>query len=652
MASPRFVVIGTAGHIDHGKTALVTALTGKNTDRLKEEQQRGISIDIDFAPLPFPDGTLIGMVDVPGHERFVRNMLAGASGIDAALLVIDVREGVKPQTLEHAAILELLGVTRGLIALSKIDLVAPDWIPLAETLIRDDLASTPFAQAPVVPVSAKTGAGLEELRAALRRLADEVEPRDSGGAFRLPVDKVFTVQGFGTVVSGTVWRGSVALGDVLTHLPGGQAVRVRGIQVHGRPVEQAQAGQRTALNLTGVERSDVHRGSVIATPGTLHDTRLLDVRLRLLPSAAVGVRHRDRVHVHLGTGEAIGRVLLLEADEVQPGAEAWAQLLLDRPLVCDTGDRFVIRRYSPVTTLGGGRVVNPAPQRLHRRRRAHIIEQLSALDTDSPQGRLLALAGQGRAITPAVGSELGLTEEETRDLLAHLTARGELLAMPSAWFAPRAVEDALQRVRSTLGELHRRHRFEQWQSRRAVIQTALTGTPFTPRDGEQLLKMGEERGWWQLSGAGIRDAEWQVRLTPEEQAIERRLLELLHATGLQGVRGEALCAQFPRRDRIARGILQGLKERGLAVEADADVWLDGQAFTAASQRLWKVFGTAGQTFTVGQARDLLEVSRKAAVLLLERLDTEGVTERSGDARRFQRPPDAGSGFATFGSRSF
>lgn len=348
----RHVIIGTAGHVDHGKTALIRALTGVETDRLKEEQERGISIDLGFAPFRLPGGMIAGVVDVPGHERFISNMLAGIGGIDLVLLVVDVMEGVMPQTREHLQILQLLQIQRGIVVLTKCDMAESDWIDIVEEEIREEIAGTFLADAPFCRVSALNGTGLPELTEEIRQAVANLVPKDADGPMRLPVDRHFSIAGFGTIVTGTLLSGTVRVGDSVEILPPGEPVRVREVQVHGKKVEQASAGQRAALNLAGLDRSRIERGAVVGTPGIFEQTERLDARLTLLPEAPRPLKFRDPVHFFLGTARVVGIVALLDRDQLEPGESALVQIHLDRPLVAHRQDRFIIRSYSPMTTIG------------------------------------------------------------------------------------------------------------------------------------------------------------------------------------------------------------------------------------------------------------------------------------------------------------
>lgn len=632
MTEQRHVIVGTAGHIDHGKTALVAALTGKNTDRLKEEQERGISIDIDFAPLRFSDGTLIGMVDVPGHERFIRNMVAGAAGIDAALLVIDVNEGMKPQTYEHISILELLGVSQGVVALTKADLAEPDWVDIATDIIHEELKETVFADAPLVLTSVKSGLGIQELKDALYELATKSPRRDASGAFRLPIDKVFTIPGIGTVVSGTAWRGKVQPTDVLDVLPGRNSIRVRGIQTHGSSVNLAEAGQRSALNIVGMEKTHLARGNVLAAPGTLTESTLMDVRIRVLEKTERGLHHRDRVHVHLGTAEVVGRVLLLEVDELLPGESSFAQLLLERPLACEATDHFVLRSYSPVLTVGGGRVVDPNPGRLHRRKREGILKRIAAKDTESPLQRLLASARAEAVLTKqTVMQELGVTDEEAVELLEQALNGGLLVALPSGYAAAQLVDDILGHLVRALELAHQKRRFEQ-VIQRSLLANAIAKT-YTSRDLDWFFEEGQRLGKWVQEAGGIRAVDWHVRLTPEEQQILEQILQQAKTAGLNFATEEELVKPFPKRDRIAKALIRYAMNRGDLIEIAPGVLMAQGVLKEACAKISELFQETGP-FTAATARDELKVGRKNAIMLLEFLDGLKVTTRTGDTRTY------------------
>ena len=376
------IILGTAGHIDHGKTSLVKAMTGIDTDRLKEEKERGITIELGFAYMDLPNGQRLGIIDVPGHERFIKNMVAGASTIDLVALIIAADEGVMPQTREHLDICTLLGIKKGLVALTKIDLVEEDWLDLVQEDIKEFLKGTFLEGAPILPVSSVTGQGISELTAVLERLSGEVEERSSAGIFRLPVDRVFTMRGFGTVITGTTMSGSLSVGEQVYIYPQEIQAKVRGIQVHNQDTEQVRAGLRTAINLQGIEKATVNRGDVVASPLSLYPTRLLDIQVRLLKSIPRPLKNRSQIRFHSGTNEILGRVILLESEEIKPGESQFCQIRFGEPVALLPGDLAVIRSYSPVQTIGGAEVLNVKPGK-HKRFNPEVIHQLQVLQSGS-----------------------------------------------------------------------------------------------------------------------------------------------------------------------------------------------------------------------------------------------------------------------------
>src|SRR5688500_14672047 len=435
--------VGTAGHVDHGKCTLIQALTGIDPDRLREEKERGMTIDLGFAWLTLPSGREISIVDVPGHERFVKNMLAGVGGIDAALLVVAADEGIMPQTREHLAILNLLGINRGLVALTKKDLVDDEWIALLTEEIGDALKGTTLQGAPVVPVSALGRVGLDDLTRTLDRLLEETPAKRDVGRPRLPVDRVFSLGGFGTVVTGTLLDGALTLGQELEVLPAGLKTRARGLQSHKSKVEVAAPGRRVAVNLGGLATEQLQRGDVVTVPGALRPTAALDVRLRLLPDAPKPLANATSVSFHSGTAEAVGKVTLLEGDSLKPGAEGWAQVRLRAPIAVAKGDLFIIRQLSPAVTLGGGQVVDPAPARRHRRRQVSVMEALALLAKGTPEEIVLqtlelreGTTGQDAAvIVKASGLDTGVAQAALAQLeqQGQVTRIGQALITAAGW---------------------------------------------------------------------------------------------------------------------------------------------------------------------------------------------------------------------------
>jgi selenocysteine-specific elongation factor len=611
------LTLGTAGHIDHGKTALVRALTGVDTDRLPQERERGISIELGFARLQLPSGQSLSVVDVPGHERFVRTMVAGATGIDLFLLVVAADDGVMPQTREHVAVMELLEVPAGVVALTKADLVSDAQATAARVGVAELLADGPYARAPLVTVSAARGTGLDELRAQLEAAAGAAPSSGAlSGPARLHVDRSFSLQGIGTVVTGTLWSGGVARGDSVRIEPGGRRARVRGIEVHSEPRERAGAGQRVALNLAGVDRSEVRRGEVVvAGDAAASAGHLLDVELRLLPGARP-LRHGARVHVHHGTRETPARVAFLESELLEPGEQGLAQLRLERPLLAVTGDRFVVRSVAPADTVGGGRVLDPSPRR-HGRGDVHV-RRLRALGSGDPLELL-------RVEIERAGSGLG--DEGRADELRLLEAAGDAVAVGDRtrrWFAPRLLDRA----------------------RADLLAAAKAGDDPRPRSAAALAHAagldadGAGAVLDSLSAEGAvtrRDGGYAPpRDTPEPpDPVACRLVELLAADGLEPRSVDALAAEAEVSPAGARERLDRLAASGDVTRVKPGLYYHPAGLERARAEVVSLCEREGSA-TIASLRDRLATSRKYAQAVLEHLDGARVTRRVGDEHVLRR----------------
>jgi selenocysteine-specific elongation factor len=621
-------VVGTAGHIDHGKTALVRRLTGVDTDRLPEEKQRGISIDLGFAPLTTPAGIHVGIVDVPGHERFVKNMLAGVGGIDLVVLVIAADEGVMPQTREHLAIVRLLGIPRGIVVLTKRDLVEADWAALVARDARALIADTAFPDAPIVEFAATTGQGTGELLAALDGQLGALPNRPAGEPARLPVDRVFTVEGFGTVVTGTLWRGAVRTGDNLELMPGARPVRVRRVQVHGVTVEEARAGQRTAVALHGVERAGVERGHWLVAPGSLRESHVLDARFELLPDYPKDWAANVRVRFHLGASEIIGRLVLLEGPSLAPGRSALAQVRLERPAVAARGDRFVIRSYSPSRTVGGGSVIEPVATK--RRRQAEGLAQLAVHESGSLEARLLQRLDAESKLVPAeaLARAIGESGAAVGAALARLRAGGEVVEPAEGRFHAAArwnvAREAIAReVREYAAKFPARFGIAKGDLKsglKSTVDPALFDAAFESLLGEAAIELRGER----VRPAGepwAPPAETLAALERVERELEDAGLAVPESSAWQAKLGAAAA------EVVALGAFLGRLVRV------------SQEFTYTARQLETLRGRLAAHFarrpalTVAQFKDLAGVSRKYAVPLLEHGDRVGWTVRSGDERR-------------------
>jgi selenocysteine-specific elongation factor len=629
--APTHVVVGTAGHIDHGKTSLVKALTGTDTDRLPEEKARGITIDLGFAFLEEPDGLTIEIVDVPGHERFVRNMLAGVGGIDLAMLVIAADEGVMPQTREHLAICSLLRIKAGLIALTKADLVEPDWLELVREDVAGAVRGTFLEGAPILPVSAKTGQGLGELRAALRTLAASVPSRGTDQLPRLPIDRVFTVRGFGTVVTGTLTAGTLATDDRVEVYPKGAEAKIRGLQTHGHAVTSARAGQRTAINLQGLERAALERGDVVGLPGTLVPSTLVDGTLELLPDAPRPVKTRTRVRFHVGTSEIMARALLLDRTELAPGDTAFARFRLEARLVARPGDRFVVRSYSPVVTIGGGTLLDVDPPRFRRKGTA-AIDHLSLLQTGSPEVVLeehIRHVGAGGVRLTTLAGRVPFGPARLRELLEKLQAAGRAVAIDRDWFIH---PDSFTRLRGlVVDELTAFHRTsplkpgmsrEELRGRAGAADERVFGFRLSSLDAEGVVKIDRDK---------VRLASHAVRLSPEQQRIVDVLeSEFSRAEAAPPSAEEALGRAGVKGDD-EHELFQLLVQSGKLVRVKDSLFFHARALDAIQGKLVALLRER-KDIGPSDIKDLLGISRKYAIPLLEFFDQRRVTARVGERR--------------------
>ncbi|TMF37222.1 MAG: selenocysteine-specific translation elongation factor [Chloroflexi bacterium] len=605
-------VVGTAGHIDHGKSTLITALTGIDPDRLAEEKRRGMTIDLGFSHLTLPSGRETGIVDVPGHARFMRNMLAGAHGLDAALLVVAADEGVMPQTREHLDVLDLLQVQRGLVALTKIDLVEPDWLELVRQEAITALKGTSLDGAPVVPVSAVTGEGLKELVGALDALLEGGEQRPDAGRPRLPIDRVFTMSGFGTVVTGTLVDGSLRAGDEMEIMPGGRPVRIRGLQRHNERVERVGPGSRVAANLSGVEKNELSRGDVLAAPGSLPATRRVDAMLRVLASAPHSVRHGAQLLLHTGTTEVACRVVVLEGDQIAPGGQGWVQLYLERPIAAADHDRFVLRVPSPAITIAGGSFVDVAPRK-HPRHDSAVRESL----TRRAAGNVLQeeLRKYRRGVT--VAALLKATIASNADL-ERLQARrfGDWIFSDDAWksIAARATDE--------LSAYHTAYPFRAGMAREELRSRLGVSAPSFPAVMQGLAEDGRVVD---RNGSIAAPAHQVTIATDGGPAAD--VLRLLAAEPF----APPSMAEVTKESGASDELIRAMVERGVIVRVSDDVAFTKDAYESAVA-LVKELISANGSVTVAQVRDRMGASRRPVLALLEHLDSQRVTRRVGDSR--------------------
>lgn len=612
------IVIGTAGHIDHGKTALVRALTGVDTDRLKEEKQRGISIDLGFAHLQLSPGVRLGFVDVPGHERFIKNMLAGVSGIDAVLFVIASDESIKPQTREHFDICMLLGIRTGIVVLTKADLAQGDLLELARLEAAEFVEGSFLENAPMVAVSAATGAGLDELRAELAKLAASVPEKDASKYFRLPVDRAFAMRGFGAVVTGTLVSGVVRLEQEVELHPARKRVRVRGIQVHGADVQEARAGQRTALNLAGVDVSELARGMALAEAGRFHVTRVVDCAFDLLPSARP-LKHRAPVHFHAGTSEVEAEVRRIgKTEPIAPGSREYVRFVLSEPLLILPGDRFIVRMFSPVITIGGGVVLDIEPPRRANAARLRILES-----SPLPE-RIGLLARESRygAGLPELVVRTGLPEPEIR---AAAAASLTLLESPQFWLLDSEwVAKTLESWHEHVKQFHRQNPLLPGVSKEELRSKFLPGAP--PWLMDALLARSKTLA---ADGETVRLSSHKVALKQDEEQAAQKIENAFRAAGLATPAVQEVLAKSGVDASRARTILQLLLRDKRLVRITDELVFHASAMQALRSLL---AGKKGVQFAVPEFKDWTGITRKYAIPLLEYLDRERITRRQGDAR--------------------
>ncbi|MGQ9632252.1 MAG: selenocysteine-specific translation elongation factor [bacterium] len=619
------IIIGTAGHIDHGKSLLVKALTGVDPDRLKEEKERGITIDLGFAPLVLPGLGEVSIVDVPGHERFIRTMVAGVSGIDLVLFVVAADDGVMPQTREHMDILNLLRIRKGIVVITKVDLVDEEWLGLVKEDVRELVWGTFLEGAPLIAVSSVTGQGIEELRDEIARSVEEEPPRREGAKFRLPIDRSFTIKGFGTIVTGSVLSGRVRVGDSVQILPSGVESRVRGIQVRGKFVPEVGAGQRAALNLLHIEKDSLQRGDVVCHPGVYKVSQRFDARLQLLPDADKPLKNRERVWFLVNTSDILGRIILLDRDALPPGESCFIQFQAESPSVVDFGDRFVIRRYYPLSTIGGGVVMAPmAPK--HKRFSKRVLEGLEVLERGNPSDILIDLLSRGDKgflRVEEASDILNVGREELEKIVAGLpitSIEGKYLVHA----------DTLRKLEGAVVEscraYHRDHPLRRGISKeqlRASLPIPLERAVFD----YILLEELAERGEIVMRGDLIRSADFKITLSPEEQSLK----ESIESAFLIDPFSPPSPQETIGGSDVAEDIFWLLVDDGTLVKV-GDLFFHRRALEKAESRISRILEEKGE-FTVSQLRDSIPTSRKYLIPLLEYFDRKGLTRRFGDVRR-------------------
>lgn len=638
MAETKQMILGTAGHIDHGKTSLIKAATGIETDRLKEEKLRGITIELGFAAIDLPSGQHLGIVDVPGHEKFVKNMVAGATGIDLVAMVIAADEGVMPQTREHMEICTLLGITHGLVVLTKIDMVDEEWLELVTEDIRDFMRGTFLEDAPVVTVSSTTGEGIPSFVKTLDAICAEIPARPPTDLFRLPIDRVFTMKGFGTVITGTLVSGRVKVGDTIQLYPSGTTSKVRGLQVHNQSVEAAGTGMRTAINFQGLERTAANRGDTVSIPDALRNSYMLDAILHYLESNKKPIKNRTRVRFHSGTSEVLGRLILLESDELHPGGSAPVQIRLDAPVSLIKDDRFVIRSYSPIRTIGGGHILNPIPAK-HKRFREDVIEGLKGL-VDAPSETVIAshIKASGYSGIPYTDIRImaNMPEKQLNRQLQDLLSKKTIIQTDkeNRLFIHGDNFDRLKgEIAGSLDDFHAANPIKAGMVKEE-LKSKLPSTLSVRLFNLAVNQMIKEEGVV-LEDDLIRLKSHSVSLGVSQSDVMDQISDAYREGGLQPPYFKELSKTLDIDAGQAKDVLQLLTDEGRVVKVKEDLYFDADALGGLRERLVAFLG-ANEEITTPQFKEMTGVSRKFVIPLAEYFDDTHVTIRIGDIRKLRK----------------
>ncbi|NLZ16441.1 MAG: selenocysteine-specific translation elongation factor [Desulfobulbaceae bacterium] len=635
----RAIILGTAGHVDHGKTSFIRALTGMDCDRLKEEKERGITIELGFASVDLPGGQRLGIVDVPGHEKFVRNMVAGAAGMDLVAFIVAADEGIMPQTEEHFEICRLLGVRDGIIVVTKKDLVEPDWLEMVEEELREFFADSFLAAAPVLTVDSISGEGMDAVRSALAAKVAALPRQDEFGPFRLPVDRVFSMKGFGTIITGTALSGRIETGADLTFYPGGLTAKIRGMQVHGQEEKLVEAGHRTAINLQGVEKEQINRGDMAASPGAMVASGIFDVELQVLASATKPLKHRSQVRVHVGTREITGRVSLLQADALAPGEQGYAQLILQHKAAAWPGDRFVVRSYSPAATIGGGRLLSIAPRKRKRLSEADCAKAAQALavyageEQEAIVLQLLEESGLHGLDIVQLAARSGNYGKRLQRLLQHPISTGAVVVVDSdtqRMLAASVTRLVQERILAALAAFHRRNPLKNGMGReelRSQIRPAVDARLLM----HQLSVLGK-KGEVVQEGGEVRLSGHVVRLQVDEAAMEQKLEGIYLKAGLTPPNLKDALALFPDvPEKQSLQMLELLTARGVLVRVNDSLLFHRNVLDTMQEQLVAVLKEQGEIDTPA-FKDLTGLTRKFSIPLLEYFDRIKLTLRIGDKR--------------------
>ena len=625
-------IIGTAGHVDHGKTLLIHALTGIETDRLAEEKKRGITIELGFAHMVLPNGEKAGIIDVPGHEKFVRNMLSGAGSIDLAMLVVAADEGIMPQTREHLAILNLLDIPMGLVVLNKIDLVDEDWLAMVTLDIEEEFAGTFLENAPIIPVSAYNGSGIEALRLEIFAMLDKSPAKKIQRLFRLPIDRVFTMDGFGTVVTGTLIEGSLNLGQDVAIFPSNLVAKARRLQVHGELVEQAFAGQRVAVNLAGLKISDISKGDVAAAPGSMENSRILDIVLEINKDCQREIRHNSRLHLHHGTRDVLCTLVLLEQDVIKSGERAYGQLRLAEPLAAKPGDRFVLRFYSPTETIGGGKILDSQARRV-KRHDVLAANRLAIKEKGSLRERVeIVFEEAGLAFEFRSGEYMRQTyfydEVDFDTVLAGLIEDNKLMAANGSILHISFLNELGQRAQLILNRHHKTNPLQEGMTLQEFYSRLL---PRQTGQAESVAALLAKFGFIRLGGNVAAHSEFKPTATQTHDKIRDKVLETYLKAGFITPTYDDVASDFVKEKRAYAQTFEALVKNGDLVMLAPQTYMHRANFDKAFE-VFAGLAEGGKVVTLGDFRDAISASRKYALAILEYFDKKGITKKVGDGR--------------------
>ncbi|MDI6617394.1 MAG: selenocysteine-specific translation elongation factor [Clostridiales bacterium] len=632
----KHIIIGTAGHIDHGKTALIKALTGRDTDTLEEEKKRGISINLGFTYFDLPSGKRAGIIDVPGHEKFIKNMLAGASGIDMVLLVIAADEGIMPQTREHLNILSLLDIKNGIVVVTKTDIVEKEWLDAVIEDIREYLKGTFLQDADIVPVSSVTGKGIDTLVKLIDRLSDKVAAKDEGGIFRLPIDRVFTISGFGTVITGTLISGKIDEGDKIEIFPVKVETRARSIQVHEQPVKTAYAGQRVAINIANIKVEDIRRGYVAASIKSMEPSTMIDCRLNYLKDAGKPLKNRERVRVYQGTEELFGRVILLEDEELKPGESSLVQIRLESPISALSGDKYIIRRYSPMFTIGGGTIINSNAKK-HKRFDREVIDELAKME----KGDLDEIIENETLKTSAdfpdakhLAKSTGKGLNEVGSIIDRLIKSRRLVAFSIGdsycYVHRKYIDEIANKFRAILGQFHEKYPLRPGMSKEELKSRALKSS-VKQNIFDDLLVMLKDMKEIKISNKYISLYDFEIRLDSRQEDIKQKIMKLYGQAGINVPKTSEVIDNFGADKEAAGMVLGFLMDNGQLVKINEDMIISRDTYDGSISALKGFINKYGD-INLAQYRDLLKTTRKYAVSLLEYFDDNKITKRIGDKR--------------------